>query len=526
MCLGMTRLCGPAGAVYTVGMGRLWARSIGLVVIATAASLAGAAAPDSADAATTESAVYLLRQTLQVGSDGRYGRLLRSLRHLADPQLAPLYERLAVQSHPTLRVHGLLGLAECSTPREVDLTRLTELHDSVALAELLSAALDIDLLTTDQARQLMTWTDLDPGVKLVLATHLIGEPRFEYTSLLEESLSSPKLGQRGLAAMLLLQLGRPEGLDALMATSESDDPQRDQVRQMLLRTAIQLEYDKVAPWAAAVSVEPAAALRLRLLALQAALRFGEPSAGETWRQLYESSEDEAARTRLAILLLQMSQWVSAEMFEPLVASENELIRQIGAAGRSIATGEQVAEALRALVRLQHPIVNSWVLGYAKRDAPPAVAQAVLLELIRAYDGPSRNLAQRLDNAVAAAQTLFELDAAAAKQALLPVLSAADADKTLVQAILLGLIRSQAQDPYQVVESLAPLQDQAARGLVLLLRARREHRLSEADLRDLGLMVRGGGGFQDTLRIQAAWLYARHTGQVKTVLGQVLSSTGS
>jgi hypothetical protein len=56
----------------------------------------------------------------------------------------------------------------------------------------------------------------------------------------------------------------------------------------------------------------------------------------------------------------------------------------------------------------------------------------------------------------------------------------------------------------------------------LLDAKHSPALSDDELKQLGLVVSGGGRVSDVLQIQAAWLYLKHTNQVQAALGTIFA----
>ena len=476
------------------------------------------------DEDTFDSAVFLLKSCTRVARDGRHNMLLRALRHLADPDLAPLFDSLVGSPYTPLRIHGFLGAAECDPKRELDLIRLASLSDPAEQAQIVSAAMDSDLLTTDQARQIIEWDGLDNAIKVLAAAQLIDQGGFDKRQIPAETIESENPARRGLALALLAQLGDDTALQQLDSLELPENPKRDRVRHMLLIAAMGHELDRLGPWALRISQEEGARRKLRLFALKTALRLKAPGASKVWLAQFRAAEETTGQQRLALMALDLSPWLDAEFFEPLLASEDPLVLQLGRTGHAVALKKGVADEAQALIDMNYPIANSSVLRYARKHADDADAAAILTALIKAYDkGPTRGRSQRLDDAVSATQLLFERDPAVATELLRPILASPKADPLLVQGILLGLIRCGTPEPHLVVQGLDPFENRPARNLALLLQARFGQGLSADALEDLGLMVRGGGLRQAALRVQAAWLYLRITNQIEPALENVLGN---
>ncbi len=515
---------------------------------------APAAGPDGDDPAY-QSAVLLLRQCMDAAGRGETHLMLRALRHLKDPALRPLFADLADRTEPLLRVHGLLGLAETAPDGLLDLGRVAALDDEMVLGQVVGAALDDELLTLDQARQMLAWSDLPLGVKIVLATRLVAAQdadgpaareavdRNLLIPLLEQAASQGPLGQRGLAAVLLVELQEEGAMDLLTSIDRSEDVERTLVRTTLLKTAMRLGYRRIGPWALWISTEQTEPIRLRLLALQTALRFNAPRADDAWKAMWYGHSDTAMRRRLAILRLQVAPWVDPAMFDlmdqPPANPTDPLLDLIARAGRSIANadgaGVEQEAALTALAAVGQPLVNAVLISYAERHAPLQTAAPMLWAIIKAADGPELARAERLEQAIEAARVLGSLrsadalaeagGASLAAQVLPNHAEALKADHELLAAVLLGLVRCDNPAAYTLGDRLPAGDQPLVRSLKVLLRARaaidEPRALDEADMRQLSLLVRGGGGFDQTLRLQGAWLYLKHAGRVKNAFDALL-----
>jgi len=477
-----------------------------------------------------DAAVLLLTQSTQVDRRGTHNLLLKAIRHLSDPAAKPLFEYLADATHPGLKIHGILGLAEVGDDRRVDLSRIAQIQDPLVQSTIITAAMDAQLLDHDQAKQMLTWDGLAEEVKVLVAIRLIEAGEFDDTAVLHNALTgAKKLGGTALAAMLLVQLDDPAGLEHLRGVVDSsEDPQRDTVRGMLLQTALKHEFNRIAPWALEIAKNPDTDPVLALLAMRTALRFGQPGAVDLWQTHYAMAVDSpAGRIRLALTALYLAPWMDAGLFEMIRQDTDPMLAAIGEAGAQIATGSDGAgDAAAALLEFGHPMINAWALTYAADHASDFDAQIILLGLVLAYEhSPQRGKARRLDEAVRAAEALYERSPDAAVTLLRPMLADSATDKLVVQAILLGLIRSREVGAYDVVAGIdAQLNSLDAQGLALLLRARTDKPMDEKQMRDLSMYARGGGRLEDSLRIQAAWLYLKRIGRADEALGRVLGNT--
>jgi len=490
--------------------------------------LSCAAADTSGD--TLDAAVYLINRSMTVDRGGTHNLLLKAIRHLNDPDARPLFTELARSNHSGLKVHGVLGLAETSKDKQVDLSLIAQIDDPSVQATIISAAMDDKLLSHDQAKQLLRWDSLKDEVRVLIAVRLVEAGKFDDTDMLKRvASSSKKLGAGALAALLLMQLNDPTGREHLNGVVDvSQDPQRDAVRAMLLQTALRHELERAGPWALTVAGELGADPALKLLALRTALRFGIPGADTLWIESYSKAKDSPSqRVRLALTALHLSPWLDPNLFSTLDDSTDPMIQAIGEAGTAIASGSQdAADPIVTLLDFGHPLINTWALKFARDRASDSDARIILLGLVLAYqDSPQHGKQRRLDEAIQATEALYERDPNTAGVLLRPVITDPSTDKLLVQAILLGLVRTRSSDAVAVVEgSMDQLNSPDAQALALLLLARSDRTLDTDQLDQLSLLVRGAGRLEDSLRMQAAWTYLKRTGLSQQALAKALGTT--
>jgi hypothetical protein len=471
--------------------------------------------------------VRLLEAGVTVRRDGRHNALLRALRHLNDPTLRPLFASLADAEHPSLKVHGVLGLAELSVAQRLDLSRVAAIEEPAVQAELLGAALDSDLVPDEDARTLLSWADLDVGVKMLIATRMIEDGTFtpEYQPVLKEAAETDNRARASLASLLLLETGDESALAALHALNESQDPTVPRVKIMLLETAMRHELHAIAPWAYAVATDAETDPSIRTLAMRVAMRFGQRQAVAMWQRRFAEEDDLAERTRLTLIGLHLSPWLDPGLFEPLIRDKEPFIQQAGRTSATIARNDaNLEEQVVALLQTYHPLAAQWALSYAQQIAEDEDAQQILLGLILLYEhGPERGREQRLADAVEATRALHDLAPEAARQFLRPVIVSPNTDNRLVQAILLGLVRAEDRDAGLVLKGEGDFANLTTNQLALLLRLRSGQELTQTQARDVSVLVRGGGGLQDQLRIQAGWQYLVSRGQAEQALRDALTT---
>ncbi|MEO1235287.1 MAG: hypothetical protein AAFX76_00720 [Planctomycetota bacterium] len=499
--------------------------------------MTGKTEPWPADRETTQAALVLFNDAAEVQVDGRHHVLLRSLRHLEDPGLRPLFVGLSEAEHPSLRVHGRLGRAELAEPRGLSLADIAEVARDDERHELIAAALDGGLIPDEIRSALLGWSGLDAGVKLLLVTPRVAAGEFGTDSPgyvdVAAALNDAALGRQGLAALLLHELGDAQGTAVLRELAEIESAEAEAVRAVLLETAWMQGLRGAGPWAAAVAERPGVSPTVEMLARRVAIRFGAEGAESGWAEAFAGAEEVSRRTRLALTGLEVSPWMASERFDALVSSEDELIAALGRAGRAVARGRADGAAayngegghdavLAALIDRQHARVSRWAADFAAETRSAALAAAVVE---RTRPGEPRGRARRMDAVARATATLVELNEAIASRGVSTALAerSGDDDAAWRRAVLLGLLRSEPAAARGAVTNLPTFDDRPTAAIALLLRAR----VGEADwttrqLDALSLAVRGGAGLDDSLRIVAAWTYLKHTGQGAGAIAAVLA----
>jgi hypothetical protein len=208
------------------------------------------------------------------------------------------------------------------------------------------------------------------------------------------------------------------------------------------------------------------------------------------------------------------------------ASNDTLFRKMALAGQAIAAQTaQVPDRVVALIQRHHPAVNRWALEYAHNEARAQDAQLILLGLVLAARDAAAPTRRRHRPVVAkATQALFEKTPKAAPRLLRPILRKHADNASLVQGILLGLVRCQKPGTGQALQGLAEFPDLSAANMAVIVRARWGLSLERHHLSDLRTLVRGGGSLRSSLRVQAAWLYLKRTGQLETALQRALTDS--
>jgi hypothetical protein len=469
---------------------------------------------------TADQATWLLKKATLIHQNAFQNVLLRALRQMRDPQLDPLFSDLVQRRHPAMKIHGILGLAEISPNRRIDLALLADIEDRGTQALLVSAAMDADLFTLDDARQLIAWPGLDTEVKVLVAAQLISEGQTVDQAVLDEAMDRDNLALRSMAALLALQAGNDEAMTILQELNTTQSPRRDGVRAMIIQTAIRYEFDRLAPWALQIVDEPEVDEALAYQALRAAMQFGAEGAVERWMHRYDAATGEADRIRLSVLALDLADQLDPRVFEPLQRDSSQFIQLVGQAGAALASGQPATNHIIALIDQNNVLASRWALHRASELEAEQSAPLLEAMILASASGPDRFRAQRLEHAVMAAQELFEKGGN--EDRLRELLGKVPA--LTCEAMLMGLIRSSHGDPSRIIEPIEDWPSKTAESMALLLKLKHmdpQQTLASEQLRRLSLMVRGGGGVEDPLRIQAAWVYLKRTNQDRIALATVL-----
>ncbi|MEM9884199.1 MAG: hypothetical protein AAF800_14900, partial [Planctomycetota bacterium] len=343
---------------------------------------------------------------------------------------------------------------------------------------------------------------------------------------LRDGLTHEAPGRRGLAALLLHELGDPAGTATLQRLARGDDPDRLAVVGMLLDTAWTHGLPRSGDWAGRLSERDDLPPALEAQALKVAIRFGDADAERRWTQRITETRDVSWRTRLALTGLEVAPWVEPDRFAPMTTDDDELIATLGVAAAAVvqarldptrAVGAETA--VTDLIGLGHPRACRWAADYARQTASPELARAVIEQT---PPGELRGRARRLDAVATATQTLLELDPDLAERRLLDLLATDATDDARRRAVLLGLIRSRSEAAQRICAALPPFTDRPTAALAMVQRVRRPEPLTDDEAQALSRLVRGDDRLDESLRIQTAWAYLRRTGQADEAITAVLA----
>ena len=138
------------------------------------------------------------------------------------------------------------------------------------------------------------------------------------------------------------------------------------------------------------------------------------------------------------------------------------------------------------------------------------------------DYPSNRQSRALHDVILATRAMYDRYPKTAVTLLRPILTNPKTKGILAEGILLGLIGSSSPDADRVVAGLKTISNLQANQLMVLLLAKHGRPLSQEQNEILKVMVRGGGGIRDPLRLQAAWAYLKQTHQSQLALASAVN----
>lgn len=334
-----------------------------------------------------EAAMNLLKDATRPQRNGSHNALLMGLRRLEDPALSPLYRGLSGSPYLSMRVHGQLGAAALSPMRRIDLAALAEIEDQAELVQVLSAAIDDNLIDTKSMATLLTWDGLALPLRQAVALRLMGaggevdtKPFRESLDVeLNDELGAAKTLQYALASVLMSESGDDLGKAAIARLAALQGDSADAVLGQTLDAAMRNGFASAGTLGLTVAKDVSRPPSIRLLGIQSALRLKADGAPTAWQAMFKAEESTPQRIRLAMIALDAAEQVEPGLFDTL-ENNGEWIGHIAIAGRAIANGDKdLAKAFKPLIETGQPLSVQWVLTYCQRSKP---AQGpALLELI-------------------------------------------------------------------------------------------------------------------------------------------------
>lgn len=472
-----------------------------------------------------DQAIMLMGRVATASSSGEHHSLIRGLRQLKDPALAPLFAALTQSENRTIRINGLLGLAEVSEPARLDMSRVSRIDSIRDRAEVIYEAMQLDLAGADEMRQLLEWPDVDESTKvsaMSVLVHLGHAIPVERTRRFMEQ--SDAVGVRTWAALLLNQLGEtsmsPKEIMAML--DELPTSIRHRTITTILNALYQFPFAGAGPWCeellSAEQKWPGADFQIIATLLKLDVEAGLVA----WLKAYQEANGLSDHLRLALARLDAAPTKGTPQdWQAAVDSETELVSALGRMGQALTGRGSIADAAVRLIALHHVPSTQWLFQFASdEDTTADVAIPILEAMINdtLEDGSALN--GRLEVAWRAADLLLGLDS---DRVLRIRERATQGQRRLTEeAILLGALGTNNPKSMTLVEGVEEWPSTRAGSLALLIEARYADQLDADDLARLSLVFRGAGSVSPGFQIQAAWLYIKHTGREREAMAQILS----
>lgn len=491
-----------------------WSLLLGVAVTSVAAQGAEAA---------TRAAIGELRSAVSVQRSGAHHDLLRALRALRDPSLAPLFSRLTSHEDAVIRINGILGLAELSADRRVDPWLISKLDSEANRLYAINLAIGLNLLTPTDLRLMLGWNDLQETPRLAILADLVRRREPVEPDEVRPLLASASEPVRTVASCLLVQLtDSREPFQPFLSRLETLDERARLKEELWLVSDIgRYRLDRLQWWLDEILSRPVLDPALEQVALASSLRTDTPRGVAAWTARLALARTGTERSRLGLLLFA----AAAEMDippEPFARlRDGEILNdRIAAAGAALATPQTATDALTAVIDLDHWRSSEIVLIAAERL--PAAQRVTLLEhAVRRMFRSDHRREEREAIAIRAIAMLIELDAPRA----LALLAEAEDDSRQQEALLMGLLASNKAEAVEGVKALRRIGLGRADSLALILIARHAASLSQAELGDLGAIASGQGRVSPSHQVQAAWLYLRHARRIELAMAELFSSSG-
>ncbi len=481
--------------------------------------------------------------------------LMRSLRSMRDPSLAPLFTRLATCEWPVVRAHAIIALSEVPVGKGLDLM-LVRSQAAGVQADVLTLALDAGVIGLTQMADLARWTDLPDPIYLAIVVKLpVNDPAVD-TARLEAVAAGEHTGRAIGTTALLDQRAGSRRLAAL------GDRVSELLRQnrhaelvaatgMIVGAGLDAAVPALRDWSVRFAADGLAAADLAAALLR--LDTDQRTAGREWLERFGAAADEgdAARLHLGALSasLERRSGLPLPVVQAVATDTRDSSALVARVLRAVAegTGEEAVAAVESALMMRSSPVMRWAEVFADAQTTPGAwanggragaghdgdeaagrARRIRAGLIRlAEGGAETELLPRAARAAArlaagGAKDTGEL-ARAARAAL------QRRDERLLRVLLEAALSGGAPACESVQGSLRTVEgsieeDLAAqtRWVLMLVRARARAVQSAEQVEELARLAAGAGGLRPALRAQAAWIALRATGQDQAALALTIA----
>ncbi len=463
-----------------------------------------------------DAAVLTLKRCTASSNTGEQHALIVSLRALNDQSLRPFFNSLTKSTSWSSRVDGILGLAELSANRDIAVALVNQLSVEDR-STVLRNAVGFRLIQPETIREILKTKDL-PLLDLVVLNaelHRKGE-KFIGTGL-DKAVSDPSDEISGLAAALLLEAGNVEAWKIFTAQLATRSPEiRNVVIQELTR-AVQLYCIRksIAPIVEIVQ-DPSYTLPTRMIVNGAALALDPVIGQKEWRKFTTQERGQAALVRAGLQLMSQENNIEAGLGSSLRNGE-PLVEAIADAIEANASGDSkaLAAALEVVIDRANRPSAEWAVKRAASLPLPLAAQVWKHLLVWFLTAPPNTSA--LSGVILDCASRLALVDTGAIENLIKV---STDERQFQEILILSLCNAATPEAAAVAERVRGSLSRRGDGLAMLAIARGKPALAPDLLRELGIIAAGGGDLDQTLLVQSAWLFARHSGKTDQALLQI------
>lgn len=488
------------------------------------ACLATAARAQYGPVDPADSTLRALREGLASDNDGVQHASMVALRQLRDPSLRGFFERMTKSDDWSLRVDAVLGLAELAQSARIDLELVEGLPGESDRESAISAAISLELLDAERVKTLLSWDDLPPMAKALLAAELRKLGGTPDAALLVKLAQSRSPEVAGLAAAIELDVGAPgaqAAADAVLVTLGTLPPRARSSAAAQIAEACSINRLRgAAAFIGTLSNLAEIAPDARMRVLGSLLVLSPETAYPLFAAAVERDRSQLSLVRHAAVLLASGARAPEAEWNRL-RNGDALLEGIAEAGAMLARGDDMS-AYRKLVALNHRITLIAALEGARRIGPSA-ERALGIEALTLLRDSSRNLGPLLDPALRALARLAATAPGELRPALEESISAESPNRELQEAILMSLLGSGTAEAAEVAGLARGRATRLGEAFICLAHARTSAKLEQGDIDFLATIAGGGASVDPTLRTQAAWLWTRHAGRATPVTDALCAS---
>ncbi|MFZ4750272.1 MAG: hypothetical protein ACOYMM_07160 [Phycisphaerales bacterium] len=455
-----------------------------------------------------------LREGVQAGNEGVQHASLMAIRALRLPDAQPLYEQLLNGDSWTLRVDGLLGLAELSSPARVDLARLEQLPGERDREAAISAALALNLADAEQVRTMLGWVDLSSSQRVLLAAELrrLGGTPDTATLVRLANSKTPEVSGLAVAILIDMQAKEAEPLEPKVREQIAALPvsTRSAVVAQIAEASTACKLAAAAKFVAALLSLPDLSEDARMRGLGSLLVLSAEDAYPVLDAAVKADSSQSSLVRHASVLLASGVRAPAAQWARF-RNGDSMLESIADAGAAIGGGDDAGGFAR-IVELERRVLMRAALDGARRmgpDAERAFGLACLALVLKPGPTPPALSETLLLSLFRLAETTAEPFRAA--------LATPDLDEPTRDALLMSLANAGTPAAAEIARTVQGRSSRLGEGLIAVLVARHAPTLAKAELDELMRVAGGASNVAFPVRVQAAWLWMKHANKTGDAL---------